>query len=104
MKNEEMKAYFKALYGSEQVILPKILKLLRIYLRKLKKKKKPCDTFGLAKDSWAFIFGNKSLTLMQELQTQSVTINKITLPLKNVIGILTLLGNKFHNSLYGSLS
>ena len=41
---------------------------------------------------------------MQELQTQSVTINKIALPLKSVIGIFTVLGNKFHNSLYGSLS
>lgn len=41
---------------------------------------------------------------MQELQTQSVTINKIALPLKNVIGIFTLLENKFHNSLYGSVS
>lgn len=41
---------------------------------------------------------------MQELQTQSVTINKIALPLKNVLGVFTVLGNKFHNSLYGSLS
>ena len=42
------------------------------------------------------------LTLMQVLQTQCVT--KTALPLKIVIGIIALLGNKVHNSLYESLS
>ena len=39
---------------------------------------------------------------MQVLQTQCVT--KTALPLKIVIGIIALLGNKVHNSLYESLS
>lgn len=39
---------------------------------------------------------------MQALQAQSIT--RTALPLKNVTGLFALLGNKVHNSLYGSLS